>query len=147
MRVLYKNIVGKVEAVIYTIEFQKRGLPHAHILLTLNEQVKIVNATDIDEVVFAEIPNIQTHPTLYEYVVKHMMHVPCWLLNPNSVCIKDGKCIKHYPKQFNEFTCESVNGYPLYWKRDNVTHALVVALTIGTLYHTIHIYLPNLIAI
>ena len=28
-----KKIFGKVEALIYTIEFQKRGLPHAHILL------------------------------------------------------------------------------------------------------------------
>ncbi|WJX85126.1 DNA helicase [Trifolium repens] len=26
------EIFGKVKAVIYTIEFQKRGLPHAHIL-------------------------------------------------------------------------------------------------------------------
>ena len=35
-----KNIFGKVESLIYTIEFQKRGLHHAHILLTLNEQHK-----------------------------------------------------------------------------------------------------------
>jgi hypothetical protein len=48
----------------------------AHILLSLNEQDKIFNATDIDKVVSAEIPNIQTHPTLHEHVVKHMMHGP-----------------------------------------------------------------------
>ena len=91
-----KNIFGKVEALIYITEFQKRGLPHAHILLTLNEQDKIVNA--IDKVASAEIPNIQTHPTLHEYVVKHMMHGPCGVLNPNSVCMRDGKCVKYYPK-------------------------------------------------
>lgn len=60
---IQNNIFGKVEALIYTIEFQKRGLPHAHILLTLNEQDKIVNAIDIDKVVSAEIPDIETHPT------------------------------------------------------------------------------------
>ena len=120
-----KKIFGKVEALIYTIEFQKRGLPHAHILLSLNEQDKIVNATDIDKVVSAEIPNIQTHPTLHEYVVKHMMHGPCGVLNPNSVCMRDGKCTKDYPKRFNEFTCESLNGYPLYRRRDNGINAEV----------------------
>lgn len=34
---LKKKIFGTVIALIYTIEYQKRGLPHAHILLTLHE--------------------------------------------------------------------------------------------------------------
>ena len=54
-----------------------------------------------------------------------MMHGPCGVLNPNSVCMRDGKCIKDCPKQFNEFTCESLNGYPLYRRCDNGTHAEV----------------------
>jgi hypothetical protein len=98
------EVFGKVEALINTSELQKRGLPHAHVLLTFNEKYKIVNAIVINEVVSAGIPNIQTHPTLHEYVVKHMMHSPCGVLNPNSVCMRDGKCIKDYPKQFNEIT-------------------------------------------
>jgi hypothetical protein len=85
------------------------GLPQAQILLTLlNEQDKIVNAIDIDEVVSAEIPNIQTHPTLHGYLVKHMMHGPCRVRNPNSICMRDENCIKDYPKQFNEFTWISI---------------------------------------
>ena len=74
---IQKNFFGKVEALIYKTEFQKRGLPHAHTLLTLIEQDKIVNAIDIES---PEIPSIQTHLTLHEYVVKHMMHVPCGVL-------------------------------------------------------------------
>ncbi|RKP15857.1 hypothetical protein ROZALSC1DRAFT_31933, partial [Rozella allomycis CSF55] len=31
------NIFGKVIAFMYVVEFQKRGLPHAHILLILDE--------------------------------------------------------------------------------------------------------------
>ena len=31
--------------------------------------------------------------------------------------MRDGKYIKDYPKQFNEFTCEPLNGYPLYRRR------------------------------
>ena len=66
----------------------------------------------LSTLISAEIPNIQTHPTLHEYVVKHMMHGPCGVLNTNSVCMRDGECIKDYPKQFIEFNCESLNGYP-----------------------------------
>ena len=73
-------------------------MPHAHILLTLNEQDIIVNAIDIDEVVSTEIPYIQTHPTLHEYVVKHMMHSPCRILNPNSICMRDEKMYKRLTK-------------------------------------------------
>ncbi|CAH9148733.1 unnamed protein product, partial [Cuscuta epithymum] len=36
-----KKVFGTVKAVIYTIEFQKRGLPHAHILLFLDKSEKI----------------------------------------------------------------------------------------------------------
>jgi hypothetical protein len=28
-----RNFFGHVNAVVYTIEFQKRGLPHAHIII------------------------------------------------------------------------------------------------------------------
>ena len=49
---IQKNVFGKVEALIYTIQFQERGLPHAHILLTLNEQDKIANAIDIVDITY-----------------------------------------------------------------------------------------------
>ena len=45
---------------MYTIEFQKRGLPHAHILLWLDGSNNLQNATDIDKVISARLP----HPNL-----------------------------------------------------------------------------------
>jgi len=33
--ILKENIFGKVLAYLYIIKFQKRGLPHAHVLLIL----------------------------------------------------------------------------------------------------------------
>ena len=35
-----KNILGKVQAYTYVVEFQKRGLPHAHFLLIMSKQYK-----------------------------------------------------------------------------------------------------------
>lgn len=69
-----------------------------------------------------EIPNIQTHPTLHEYIAKHMMHGPSSVLNPNSVCMRDEKCTKDYPERFHDFTCKSLNEYPLSRRCDNGIH-------------------------
>lgn len=132
--IVTREIFGKVVAIFYTIEFQKRGLPHAHILVTLVNDQRIQGAIDIDRTVCAEIPNPNTHPKLHEYVVKHMMHGPCGLLNPNSVCMRDGKCTKEFPKNFNETTLESINGYPLYRRRDSGISANVRGQTLDNRY-------------
>ncbi|XP_022014958.1 uncharacterized protein LOC110914479 [Helianthus annuus] len=72
-----KHILREVKSYVYVIEFQKRGLPHAHFLLIMYPQHKINNADHYDKVVCAEIPNKQRHPKLHEMVVKHMIHGPC----------------------------------------------------------------------
>ncbi|KAF0688715.1 Uncharacterized protein FWK35_00039352, partial [Aphis craccivora] len=47
------KIFGNIGAYVYTIEFQKRGLPHAHLLIILNEDSKLHTADDVDNVVCA----------------------------------------------------------------------------------------------
>jgi len=117
--ILKKDIFGKAAALIYTIEFQKRGLPHCHILLTLDDDDKIRNTVDIDHVVSAEIPDAVLNPELFNLVKTHMIHGPCGALNPNAPCMTDGKCSKSFPKCFSEETKDNVNGYSIYKRRDN----------------------------
>jgi len=71
------NVLGNVIAKILVIEFQKRGLPHAHILLILNEVSKLCTTKDYDSMVSAEIPNLIRHPEAYETVTLCMVHGPC----------------------------------------------------------------------
>ena len=47
-----------------------------------------------------------------------MIHGPCGTLNLNSPCMRDRSCSKRYPKQFNNTTVLSDEGYPVYRKRD-----------------------------
>ena len=48
-----KGIFGRAVACVHVIEFQKRGLPHAHILLILAHEDKPRTAEDIDRMVSA----------------------------------------------------------------------------------------------
>jgi len=114
-----RHWLGEVVAYIYVIEFQKRGLPHAHILLILANKNKIRSIEEYDSFVSAEIPDHELNPLAYETVTTMMMHGPCGVLNALLPCMKDGKCKKHYPKSFQEITQEGPNGYPIYRRRNN----------------------------
>ncbi|PKY61229.1 hypothetical protein RhiirA4_298857, partial [Rhizophagus irregularis] len=63
-----KHCLGKVAAFVYVIEFQKCGLPHAHILLILSQDLKLHSVKDYDAIVSAEIPDPDVHPLTYETV-------------------------------------------------------------------------------
>jgi hypothetical protein len=55
LRVIVKeDFFGDMAAFVFTIEFQKRGLPHAHILLTLDNKTSPTNTVPaIDSIVCA----------------------------------------------------------------------------------------------
>lgn len=38
------------------VEFQKRGLPHVHILTIMKEEHRVWTADDVDKIVCAELP-------------------------------------------------------------------------------------------
>ncbi|XP_058733726.1 uncharacterized protein LOC131605381 [Vicia villosa] len=48
-----KHVLGRVVAYIYIIEFQKRGLPHAHILLFMHPESKCPSPEDINNIISA----------------------------------------------------------------------------------------------
>ncbi|KAK9684322.1 hypothetical protein RND81_10G202200 [Saponaria officinalis] len=110
---------GATIADVYTIEFQKRGLPHAHILLWLKKDKAEPSTENIDSIISAEILDMKKDPDLYEAVSKYMVHGPCGTANPKCPCMKNDKCSKNYPKAFNEETTFDHNGYPLYKRRQN----------------------------
>ena len=82
------NVMGKVVSWCYVVEFQKRGLPHAHVLFTLNAVDKIYLAQHVDATCCAKIPNKDANLELYDIVVNNMIHGPCGkLYNPNAPCM------------------------------------------------------------
>ncbi|XP_055910566.1 uncharacterized protein LOC129944932 [Eupeodes corollae] len=112
--IVKQQVFGKVQCWMYSVEWQKRGLPHAHILVWLVDKI---TPNEIDSVISAEIPNPIIDPGLFESVTKHMIHGPCGALNVNSPCMAEGKCTKRYPRALIAETISGNDGYPLYRRR------------------------------
>jgi len=116
---LKKGIFGEVVANIHVIEWQKKGLPPAHILLILHSDHKPRRPDEYECMVFAELPDKDAHPTLFEVVTSCMLHGPCGTINPHCPCMADGVCSKGYPKAFIEHTTDTTDSYPTYRRRDD----------------------------
>ncbi|KNZ79781.1 hypothetical protein J132_08593 [Termitomyces sp. J132] len=61
-----EGFFGSCVAYVHTIEFQKRGLPHMHILIFFHRHHRIKDAPDVDSIVSAQIPDPVTQPQLYQ---------------------------------------------------------------------------------
>ena len=104
---------------IHSIEFQKRGLPHAHILLKYRKDC--ITASDIDAVVSAEIPSNPSNAALVQGSMLHR-HPPADK-PPSKYCQRvdeDGNrtCRFHYPHALQSTTSIDVEGRPHYRRRN-----------------------------
>ncbi|XP_012847884.1 PREDICTED: uncharacterized protein LOC105967828 [Erythranthe guttata] len=113
------RIFGRIRAYVCTIEFQKRGLPHAHILLWLHNDDKPNNPEEIDRIICAEIPNEENDRKMYQLVEKYMIHGPCGQANLKSPCMKDRVCTKRFPKPFVQRTESDADGFTVYRRRED----------------------------
>jgi hypothetical protein len=99
---------GKATAYVFVIEFQKRGLPHAHILLTLAKENKMITAKEVDAVISSQFPDetvtsfitfmllkniLKTDPELSQLVAHHMVHGPH---TDTSQCMRESKHVSHF---------------------------------------------------
>ncbi|SCZ98126.1 BZ3500_MvSof-1268-A1-R1_Chr3-3g06589 [Microbotryum saponariae] len=125
-----KQRAGCVSVVLthtHVIEYQKRSLPHAHVLLTLAPDDHPSSTEAIDKMISAEIPDSSRYPDLHETVTKHMLHGKCGG-NSTQPCMEKDKygnprCKRRFPRKQNPHTRMHPDGYPLYRRR--FRHAVV----------------------
>jgi hypothetical protein len=108
-----KGVMGRTVARVYTIEFQKRGLPHMHMIIFFHPDAKLRTPEDVDSLLCAEFPDEETQPELFELVKSVMVHTPCGNEhnNPNAPCIEKEKCTKSFPKPFQDQTTVTTDSY------------------------------------
>jgi hypothetical protein len=127
---LKDGVLGRYQSHVMTIEYQKRGLPHMHLLLNVHSSDYTFDTPgQIDEVVCAELPHHEWDPdgVLMDLVTNQMTHGPCGKENLEAICMtdKNGKkshlCNKHFPKDFCEETSipRQNDAYPTYRRRND----------------------------
>lgn len=115
IKMIREGYFGGLAGQVYTIEYQKRGLPHVHMLIFLEEGDKIRFVEQIDAFISAQIPDPEVHPQLHAAVTKYMLHGPC---TPER-CMENNVCKKRFPKAFTEQTIIKEDGYPDYARPQN----------------------------
>ena len=124
MRDLTKGeLLGTVVAYMHVTEYQKRGLPHEHILLILSNEDRHITPEFVNSFVVAELPpnpedtedpiEKEQRKRLETIVLNNMVHGPC-----GEKCMIDGKCSKGYPKEFKKDTMvDQESNYATYRRR------------------------------
>jgi hypothetical protein len=112
---------GKLLYCIHSVEFQKRGLPHAHILLKFESNC--VSPEDIDAIVSAEIPEDLPESDA-NLVHQFMLHKHPRANNPPSkYCQRENEfghrtCHFHYPHPLQDTKTLHENGRIHYHHRN-----------------------------
>jgi hypothetical protein len=122
------EVFGIVLTLVYTVEYQKRRLPHAHIIIFLAGGHAFSEPEAIDNLICAELPDRVLDPdgSLTEIVKQVMVHGLCGPLKPRAVCMKKAHanapltCFKRFPKPFANKTIVNSDGYPKYRRRRTV---------------------------
>ncbi|SGY12269.1 BQ5605_C011g06448 [Microbotryum silenes-dioicae] len=104
------EVFGKVIAYVYVVKFQKRGLPHAHILLIMDPEDKPKTNNDYNKIVTAEIPDRNKFPALFETITNSMLHRQCDRPGQHTCHDNHGKGMKRLKPR----TTSKDGGYPHY---------------------------------
>ena len=126
--ITHGKLLGEVVAYMDVNEFQKRGLPHKHLLVILLYEHRLGSPVLVDCCVVAELPpspesvdNLEAKAELQRLetiVLTNMIHGPCGTEYPNSPCMENGKCSKGFPKEFVRATIvDPENHYATYQRR------------------------------
>lgn len=110
MQWLKTNFCGKRVYVVKVIEYQRRGLPHVRIVLSVEHTPS--TPEEIDLLISCELPEV--NGPLRELVLQHMVHScnhSCHPLDPNQ------DCLKGCPWPFQDYTDFDVRGYPRHRRR------------------------------
>ena len=121
------ELFGQLAGHLRVVEWQKRGLPHAHILIILKEFDRNITPEFFDSIISAELPpdpeealdevtKLQ-RKKLEDVVLMNMLHGPCGEHRPDARCMEDGKCTKKFPKPFLKQTYLDPNGLKVSYMR------------------------------
>ncbi|GJQ94857.1 hypothetical protein Tco_0005996 [Tanacetum coccineum] len=100
---------------LYSLNFKSNI---AHTLLWVDSESKIQGHEDVDRLISAKLPDLQTDPQGYKVVLEMMIHEPCGDVNMSATCMQRDKCTKNFPKKFTPKTVFDDEGRVHYQRKD-----------------------------
>jgi hypothetical protein len=111
--IIHRQVFGKTAYVLYSVEYQKRGMPHIHCLIRLATQeedlkrgVDVDSPDTLEQIISAEIPKLpkdwektdegRQQKRLRDTITKLNMH------DCDQRCKVRGRCSKYFPKDYCE---------------------------------------------
>ena len=133
--IVKKEVFDSTVAQVHTIKFQKRGLPHMHLLIWLKREYKFTTPAEVDAIISAEFPDPQTYPRLFRLVSDVMNHRLCGEHRSDAPCMQNRCCGKHYLKELCDETIVHNDGYLKYCCQDTGVQHCYTPCNTGTLTH------------
>ncbi|KAK3929744.1 3-hydroxyanthranilate 3,4-dioxygenase [Frankliniella fusca] len=114
-----RQCLGRALGYACVIEYQKRGLPHCHIIMMVYPDDMPKCGREVDLVIRADIPDPAREPQLHELVTRVNLHHLCREKKRRGqevFCMVDGKhCKSKFPKSFSDETI--ITGRQVLFKR------------------------------
>ena len=110
-----RHVFGTVAAHVHSIEYQKRGYPHAHILIWFEDKHHL-DGENLDRIISAEIPDQyiidsagkKVESPLYKRVTKSMIHGPECKSRGLGCCELRGYCKDGFPEEYQSHTTTDI---------------------------------------
>ena len=125
-QIRHKEVFGSWLGWVWTIEYQKRGLPHLHLLVFLKTDQTFLTAANIDRFISAEIPtgtDVMSQE-LRGIIQSTMVHTHCVGGNGKALCMEGlhplttKTCHEGFPRQFQPENIITEDDYPLYRRKN-----------------------------
>ena len=133
--IMKQKIFGKAIAYVYTVEYQKRGLPHVHLIVFLDRCNHLATPEWVDSVISSKLPDPVHDPQLFDLVRTHMIHGPC---RPGQCLNERGQCSKGFPKPFPNETEITGESYVKTRRRDNGRQIVFADCSVDNTYVIAH---------
>jgi hypothetical protein len=114
LKTFLRRQFGGLAYEISVVEFQKRGLPHAHIVVKFLNEPPL---SAIDSFISAELPDPEEKPELYRQVKRFHTHSSDHLTREVSRCNRNGRCIYDYPQPITPYTYMDGDRNQMHYRR------------------------------
>ncbi|KAG7429200.1 ATP-dependent DNA helicase pif1 [Fusarium oxysporum f. sp. raphani] len=135
LKAVIKHHFGRLIYAITVVEFQKRGLPHAHMLIKVSPEPTI---DALDAIISAELPRSPADAALRASVLRTNIHSRNHLNGP-SYCNRDGRCRFGFPHPLSRRTTFDPQGRIHFRRREEEDAWVVPYMPSLILYMDCHI--------